>query len=72
MFDTRHIFALVISVLFIVTVIYILVKLLKENSILPIIIILMGCASRVIMGFSPTVFVSGSRTMIFMYFSLLV
>lgn len=71
LFDTRHIFALVISVLFIVTVIYILVKLLKENSILPIIIILMGCASRVIMGFSPTVFVSGSRTMIFMYFSLL-
>lgn len=71
LFDIKHILALLISVLFIGTVIYILVKLLKRASVLPIIIILAGCASRVMMGFSPTVFVSGSRTMIFMYFSLL-
>ena len=43
----------------------------KEKSYISILILLIGCGSRVMIGFSPTIFESGNRTMIFLYFSLL-
>ena len=45
-------------------------KNLKNN--VAIIVFLAGLASRIIMGFSPTVFISGERTMIFFEFSMII
>lgn len=46
-------------------------KLLGNKALIPTFIILVGIASRLIVGFSPTFFASGERTMIFLYFALL-
>ena len=51
---------------------YLFYVLFKDKSLPVILIFLIGLASRVIMGFSPTVFFSGFRTTCFTYFSLLV
>lgn len=45
-------------------------KNLKNN--VAIIVFLAGLASRIIMGFSPTVFISGERTMIFFEFAMII
>ncbi|MEI8199508.1 MAG: DUF6056 family protein [Eubacteriales bacterium] len=44
----------------------------KNYSILSIFIILLGFGSHMIMAFSPTIWVSGERTYIFMYFSFMI
>ena len=43
----------------------------KKHSLLMIFIILLGFGSRMIMGFSPTIWASNARTFIFMYFSFI-
>ncbi len=53
------------------TMIYLLYQLDKKKCIIPIFILLLGCGSRLMMGFSPTVFASGKRTVIFLFFSFL-
>ena len=50
---------------------YLIYKLLNKKSYFSILTLLAGCGTRVLMGFSPTIFASGNRTMIFMYFSIL-
>lgn len=49
-----------------------LYSLFNKNFIFVMLILLIGCFSRLMMGFSPTIFASGTRTMIFLYFSLLI
>ena len=48
--------------------ILLLYKSLKDN--LPLLIFLAGLCSRVMIGFSPTIFASGARTMIFFEFGM--
>ena len=45
-------------------------KNLKNN--MALLVFLIGFASRLIMGFSPTVFLSGERTMIFFEFAMII
>ena len=45
-------------------------KNLKNN--VALLVFLIGLASRLIMGFSPTIFVSGNRTMIFFEFAMII
>ena len=49
--------------------ILLLYKNLKDN--IPVLLYLSGLASRIIIGFSPTVFASGARTMIFFEFAMI-
>ncbi|WP_026885122.1 DUF6056 family protein [Clostridium beijerinckii] len=42
------------------------------KTILTMLIILLGLASRIIMGFSPTIWASGNRTFLFMYFAFII
>ncbi len=44
----------------------------KDKPFIPVGVLLMGLASHFIMGMSPTIFISGARTMIFLYFSVLI
>lgn len=44
----------------------------KKYAIVTIFIIMLGFGSRMIMAFSPTIWVSGERTFIFMYFSFII
>ncbi|MDO4975329.1 MAG: DUF6056 family protein, partial [Alphaproteobacteria bacterium] len=44
----------------------------KKTYILTLFILTLGFASRMIMSFSPTIWVSGPRTCIFMYFSIII
>lgn len=43
----------------------------KVKSLFIILMLLIGCGTRLLMGFSPTIFASGTRTMIFLYFSII-
>ncbi|MEE3343271.1 MAG: DUF6056 family protein [Bacilli bacterium] len=63
---------LCLCLLLFICIFYLLYIVLKEKSIIPIFIILLGCGTRLIMGFSPTIFASGRRTVIFLYFSLII
>ena len=44
----------------------------RDKPYIPVGILLVGLASHFIMGMSPTVFISGARTMIFLYFAVLI
>lgn len=44
----------------------------KSDSLLVIFILILGFGSRMVMSFSPTIWASGTRTFIFMYFSLII
>ena len=44
----------------------------KKTYLLTLFILTLGFASRMIMSFSPTIWVSGPRTCIFMYFSIII
>ena len=70
-FSMKNIFILSLCIGMALNYCYLIYNLLKEKSYFPIVTLLVGCATRVMMGFSPTIFASGNRTMIFMYFSLL-
>lgn len=62
-FSYVNIVCLILSILLIF-------KNLKDN--LALLVFLIGFASRLIMGFSPTIFASGQRTMIFFEFSMII
>ena len=62
---------LMMGILIVCIYAYLLYLLFRENNIPVIGLFLVGGASRVMMGFSPTVFASGCRTMIFLYWTLL-
>lgn len=70
--DVFDIKLMLLGILFIGVFVYLLWTLFPKKSISIIGLLLIGGASRVMMGFSPTVFASGTRTMIFLYFSLLI
>lgn len=59
------------SLLLIADIIYMLLVIFKNKQLLPLFVFLAGFASRFIIGFSPTVFVSGNRTALFLYMCLI-
>lgn len=64
--------AVPIAILVIVDLIYMILVIFKEKSLLPLLIFLAGFASRFIIGFSPTIFASGARTAFILYMSLII
>ena len=64
--------AVPIAILIIVDLIYMILVIFKEKSLLPLLILLAGFASRFIIGFSPTIFASGVRTAFILYMSLII
>ena len=63
---------LLISVLLICSIIYMMVVIFKKSNALPFFIFLLGFATRFIMGFSPTIFASCSRTCYFLYMAMII
>ena len=63
--------ALFITLIIFASLVYMVFVIFKDK-LLPSFILLAGIASRVIMGFSPTIFASRSRTTIFMYMAIIV
>ena len=59
------------SLLLIADIIYMLLVIFKNKQLLPLFVFLAGFASRFIIGFSPTVFVSGNGTALFLYMCLI-
>ena len=64
--------AFLISVLIILGLIYMMLVVFKRKNLLPLFILLAGIASRFIIGFSPTIFASSTRTAIFLYMSIII
>lgn len=62
---------LFVGVYVIGSALWLLFKIWGDRSIIPIAIFLAGVGTRLMMGLSPTIFVSARRTMIFLYFALL-
>ena len=62
----------IFSCLLIVSIVYMLLVIFKEKNLLPTILFLIGVASRFIIGFSPTIFISGNRTAFFLSMAILV
>ncbi|MBR3161671.1 MAG: hypothetical protein IKF19_02965 [Bacilli bacterium] len=54
-----------------IIIFYLLYIILNKKSIVPIFILILGLGTRLMMGFSPTIFASGRRTEIYLYFSLI-
>ena len=54
-----------------IIIFYLLFIIFKKKSRVPIFILILGLGTRLIMGFSPTIFASGRRTEIYLYFSLI-
>lgn len=70
----EYLFSIVLSILYLVNTIFLLSVIFKENNYLRIfvpIIFLAGILSRMIIGFSPTLYISSTRTAIFMFFSFI-
>ncbi len=63
------VFSMVILICLVLSILLIF-KNLKNNT--AILVFLVGLASRLIMGFSPTIFASGSRTIIFFEFAMII
>lgn len=62
----------IFSILFVVSyVTYIYRNFDRRNFVISFVLLLSGLATQVMMGLSPTIYLSGARTSIFMYFSLL-
>lgn len=62
---------LFITLLLVVSTFYMILVIFKDKHLLPLFIFLAGICSRLIIGFSPTVFASGARTAFFLYMSLI-
>lgn len=60
-----------ISLYILISSFLIIFKVFGKNYLLPTIVFLAGFLSRFLMGFSPTIFISRSRTAIFLYMSLI-
>ena len=61
-------FCIVLFLIFI----YLLYSFKRETRYYYVMILLLGCGTRLMMGFSPTIFTSRCRTAIFLYFSLVI
>lgn len=70
--DKYSLIPLFFSILLVGNIIFMLLVVFKKNQMLPIFIFLAGICSRLIIGFSPTVFVSSSRTAFYLYMSLII
>lgn len=70
-FQFKNIIVLCLCLGMVLIFCYLLYMLLQKKSCFIIFILLLGCGTRLLMGFSPTIFASGSRTMIFLYFAIL-
>lgn len=62
----------IFGVLFIISIVYMLFVIFKKKKLLPIFIFIAGVCSRLIIGFSPTVFASANRTAIFLYMAIII
>lgn len=71
-FSFMNLFVLFVCLGMILIYCILLCNLFENNKIGVILFLLISCVTRLIMGFSPTVFASGTRTMIFLNFSLLI
>ena len=70
-FDYHYqVLALIITIIIFSSLLYMILLIFKKKQLLPLFIFLAGSASRLIIGFSPTVFASSSRTCLFLYMSL--
>ena len=70
LFYTLPVIFAFVNFLCVILSILIIFKNLKNN--IALLVFLVGLASRLIMGFSPTIFASASRTMIFFEFSMII
>lgn len=70
-FNIINIFIFSFCLTMVFTYCYLLAKIFKDKWLFPVLLLLIGCGTRLLMGFSPTIFDSGSRTTIFLYFSIL-
>lgn len=69
----QSLFIFAVSVIFFVSLLFSIYKLFgKKNNYLMSLVFLAGLFSRIILGFSPTVFASGMRTFIFFDFSIII
>ncbi len=71
-FDKVSVFAFIFSIVLVIDMVFMLLVIFKGKQWLPIFVLLAGFASRFLIGFSPTIFVSGARTAFFLYMSLLI
>lgn len=67
----KNIFIFSFCILMVLIFCYILYFIFKKDSWYSILMLFLGCGTRLLMGFSPTIFASGFRTNIFLCFSLL-
>ena len=72
LFDLDRLIPFIFSIYLISVFGYLIYKLFGKKNILPLIIYIAGFLSRFILCFSPTVFASGSSTMIYYYFSMII
>lgn len=71
-FSKENLLFLGLSLLLVIIFIYLLIAIFKKKGWILVFVLLFGCGTRLMMGFSPTIFASGARTSIFLYFSLLI
>lgn len=62
---------IILSTVFLFSIIYIITKY-TNNFLMKNVILISGILSKMILGFSPTVFVSGVRTSIYLYYAILI
>ena len=71
-FSFSNILVLCLCLLLFILIFYLLYVIYNKKSYIFIFIILLGLGTRFMLGFSPTIFASGRRTAIFLYFSLII
>lgn len=70
--NINNILLFMFCIILFLTFAYLLYSIKKDNRLNNIIILFLGCGTRLLMGFSPTIFASRSRTAIFLYVSLVI
>lgn len=71
-FNFQSLLFLVLGLGIFLSFIYLIYHLFDKERYFYILVLLLGLGTRVMMGFTPTIFASGSRTMIFLYFALII
>ena len=70
-FSFSNFLVLFLCLLLFICIFYLLYVIYNKRSLIYIFIILLGCGTRIMIGFSPTIFASGRRTAIFLYYSII-
>ncbi len=70
--ESYNVIPIVLSILLICSIIYMIVVIFKKSNAFPFFIFILGFATRFIMGFSPTIFASSSRTCYFLYMAMII